>query len=78
MEKVFPGEPGGTLGPVVPGAIGASCTDGPLILTGEPGAPFSNMVFGNGNYHLADYALFYMNIRDNAAKRVEQYLRDRN
>ena len=71
---VYPGAPGETLGPVESGAIGAACVTGALMLSNEPGEPFSTLAFGAGNYHLADYALFYMNIRDNAMKRTSRYL----
>ena len=36
---------------------------------------FGNFLFNWKRYHVADYNLFYMNIRENVATRVEAYLR---
>jgi hypothetical protein len=54
---------------------GAACTDGVLIVeppTDDPGLTFG--VFG-GSYHIYDYNLFYMNIRQNLAVRIGAYLK---
>jgi len=60
---------------VEPGLVGASCReDGllginplpPFIYWLLPGAP--------GNYHMSDYALFYISIRENAQDRLDSYL----
>ena len=36
------------------------------------------MPLGRDNFHIYDYALFYVNIRQNAQARVDAYLRERN
>ncbi|MEI9982882.1 MAG: DUF3089 domain-containing protein [Aliidongia sp.] len=58
-----------------PHLTGAACTDGVLIVTpptDDPGLTFG--VF-DGSYHIYDYNLFYMNIRQNLADRVGAYLK---
>jgi hypothetical protein len=56
---------------------GAACTDGVLLVTpptDDPGLTVS--VFG-GNYHIYDYNLFYLNIREGLDTRIDAYLRTR-
>ena len=55
-------------------AVGASCENGQLILRGLQSESFSYFPFGPGNFHIYDYALFYMNIRQNLGERVSAYL----
>ena len=52
-----------------PGAVGAHCRDGLLILDGMPPELGSFVLPGN-NYHVYDYALFWGAIRRDAAKRM--------
>ena len=62
-----------SLNPPRPQLTGAACTDGVLVVTpptDDPGLTFG--VF-NGNYHIYDYNLFYMNLRQNLAQRVGAY-----
>jgi len=33
-----------------------------------------NQVFGKGVYHSFDYPFYYMNIRENATNRIENFL----
>jgi hypothetical protein len=64
-----PGEPR-------PGLTGARCSDGVLWID-----PISRWGFHtshpDGNWHAYDYALFYTNVRENAKRRVEAFLRGR-
>lgn len=63
-------------GPIHPEATGARCDAGVLRIE-----PVSGWGFGSnhedGNWHAYDYALFYMNLRDNAATRLEAFLAER-
>ena len=54
---------------------GAACTDGVLIVT--PPADDPGLTYGvfNGNYHIYDYNLFYMNVRQNLATRTDAYFK---
>ena len=52
-----------------PGAVGAHCRDGLLILDGMPPELGSFVLPGN-NYHVYDYALFWGAIRRDAARRL--------
>jgi hypothetical protein len=57
-----------------PGLTGAACKDGLLIVsppTDNPGFTYGVM---QGDYHIYDYNLFYMNIRANVATRVAAFL----
>ena len=54
---------------------GAQCQDGALIADDQAGSPFAMYAGPDAdNYHGLDYALFYMNIRENARARVNAYL----
>jgi hypothetical protein len=54
-------------------ATGAACIDGVLIVAPPTkDEHFTYGVFG-GNYHIYDYNLFYMNIRQNLADRIGAY-----
>jgi hypothetical protein len=59
-----------------PNLTGARCGQGALWIT-----PISRLGYRtgheHGNWHAYDYALFYMNIRENAEQRVRAFLRDR-
>jgi hypothetical protein len=56
-----------------PGLVGARCRDGVLWINAPKGPGFC-FAHADGIYHAYDYALFYMNIRQNAAQRVEAFL----
>lgn len=49
----------------------AQCRDG-LLRISKPGAPGYRSM--SGNYHVVDYGLFYVSIRENAAARVAAFL----
>ena len=59
---------------VYPELTDAQVEQGLLWVT-KPKFPGSFLYF-NPNYHIADYNFFYFNVRDNAKRRVEQFLRD--
>lgn len=61
-------------GAVEAGVADARCDDGRLLLTEVRSDNFSLMPFGAGNYHLYEFNLYYMNIRQNAEARVEAFL----
>jgi pimeloyl-ACP methyl ester carboxylesterase len=52
---------------------GAACRGGLLFAKDQTGTEFARGAFGD-NYHGLDYALFAMNIRENAKARVAAYL----
>lgn len=63
------------VGTIVPGLVGASCRDHMLVISLPPkDTNFSNAITKSGDFHVFDYSLFYMNIRQNAAARVVAYL----
>ncbi len=64
-------------GAVEMGVADARCDAGRLLLTEVRSENFSRMPFGEGNYHLYEFNLYYMNIRQNAEARVEAFLRNR-
>jgi hypothetical protein len=59
---------------VTPGEIAARCHDGVLYVKVPEDNHFADR-HRNGNFHNQDYSLFYANIRDNAAARVEAHVR---
>lgn len=59
----------------VPGQTWAQCENGSLYVESQQGNDFSAMGSGEmDSYHGLDYALFYMNIRNNAQLRAASYL----
>lgn len=58
-----------------PGLSDAQNKDG-MLWVNKPKF-FGNFLINWKRYHIADYNLFYMNIRENVAERVEKYLSDR-
>lgn len=70
------GEPTGAvfdgLDSPIEGQTWAQCREGTLYVEDQAGGPFDGVGM-DGNYHGLDYALFYMNIRNNAIKRVAQW-----
>jgi hypothetical protein len=57
-----------------PGVADAQCRDGRLYVTEIRSDNYSLMPLGRDNYHIYDYALFYMNIRENVQTRVNAFL----
>ena len=58
-----------------PGAADAQCRDGRLYVSDIRSDHYSLMPLGRDNYHIYDYALYYVNIRQNAQARVDAFLR---
>jgi hypothetical protein len=56
------------------GVVCAQCVDGLLVISRPEVEGYSYMPMGKDNYHIYDYGLFYMNIRENVRERVEAYL----
>ena len=67
--------PNGTLPTVLPGHTEAACLDHLLVVDLPPSSPFrGSLSLGQGNDHVYDYNLFYMNLRRNASARVNAML----
>jgi len=63
------------LGEPILSFTGSNCgQDGVLYLTGTPGEAWQAFKLHGENYHVYDYHMFYMNIRENAALRVLTWL----
>ena len=58
---------------LMPGLVPARCTPEGLLLIGEAPAGFDTYVLPGNNYHVYDYALFWANIRDDAARRLATF-----
>jgi hypothetical protein len=54
--------------------VQAQCKNGLLFVTDQTGTRFQAFGGSKGNYHGLDYALFYMDIRENAILKVKTYL----
>lgn len=50
------------------------CVEGRLVISRPEADGYSYMPMGRDNYHIYDYNLFYMNIRQNVQERVAAYL----
>ena len=62
------------LGAPQPGQTWAQCKNGTLFARDQTGSGFAAMGSDEmGTYHGLDYALFYMNIRSNAQRRVAAF-----
>jgi hypothetical protein len=57
-----------------PGLTGAQCDDGALFIDGAGSADFPYPSLPGHNYHMVDYQVFYMNVRQNAAARVQAFV----
>jgi hypothetical protein len=58
-----------------PGLVGASCReDGLLGIDPLPPPIYKLYMPTQGNYHISDYGLFYLSIRENAQDRLDSYL----
>ena len=65
----------GPLGRPIPEHTWAQCRGGLLYVEAQLDNEFSAYSMGEErNYHGLDYALFYMDVRENAQRRVEAYL----
>jgi hypothetical protein len=72
----LPGRPGKEpLPAITPGEISARCHDEVLYVKMPSDSHFADKHMFGGNYHNQDYNLFYANIRENAAARVEAHVR---
>ena len=60
-----------TLGAPIPGKTWAQCRDGSLFVEAEQGVGFE--LDAMGTFHQSDYALFYMNIHNNAKLRARRF-----
>ena len=58
---------------IQPGVADAQCRDGRLHVSQIRSSQYSLMQLGRDNYHIYDYALFYINIRQNAQARVDAF-----
>jgi len=64
------------LGKPIKNFTGTQCgTDGILYLTDLPGEAWQELKMHGENYHVYDYHMFYMNIRENAAERAQAWLK---
>lgn len=54
--------------------VPARCSPQGLLLIGQPPAGYGEYVLPGNNYHVFDYALFWTNIRADAARRLAAYL----
>lgn len=59
---------------MAPAVADARCVDGHLYITDLRSDDFASRLPGN-SLHLYDYGLYYMNIRENARERVNNYIR---
>lgn len=59
---------------LVPGLVPARCTPGGLLLIGSAPDGYGNYVLPGNNYHVFDYALFWANVRQDAARRLKTFL----
>lgn len=56
------------------GVIPARCSPEGWLLIGPPPKGYDGLVFPGNNYHVYDYALFWVNIRKDAERRTEAFL----
>lgn len=59
------------------GVADAQCVDGMLLVKEINSKNYAARPMGRDNYHIYDYNLFHMNLRENVQQRVEEYLRSR-
>lgn len=57
------------------GLVPARCDSRGLLLIGEKPPPMPPFVLPGNNYHVFDYALFWANIRADAERRLEEFLK---
>jgi hypothetical protein len=60
---------------LIPGVTGARCDNGLLQVSprADVASRFRNILTWFGSYHIYDYNLFYLNIRQNVAVRIDSY-----
>jgi len=66
-------QPGMTGADLASGLVPARCTPAGILLIGPEPAGFGNYVLPGNNYHVFDYALFWANIRADAAARLKTF-----
>ena len=59
-----------------PAVADAHCRDGRLWVSDIRSDNYTQRPLGRDNYHIYDYALFYVNVRDNVDARVNAFLAD--
>jgi hypothetical protein len=59
------------------GVADAQCVDGMLLVKEIHSQNYAARPMGKDNYHIYDYNLFHMNMRQNAEQRVAAYLKNR-
>ena len=64
-----------SLDDVVSGVATAQCIDGVLRVNRQSTDMFAGLK-DSGNYHLLDYPLFYLDIRENAKLRIEEFFQE--
>jgi hypothetical protein len=60
---------------LTPGLVPAGCSPKGLLLIGDPPKGYGGYVLPGNNYHVFDYALFWANLRADAAARLSIFLR---
>jgi len=55
------------------GLVSVQCIDGMLHISDPEKPAYNWYLFGDGNYHMHDYDLFYMNIKNNVQSRIAAY-----
>ena len=58
--------------------VQAQCKNGILYASDQTGTRFQGFGGASGNYHGLDFALFYMDIRENAILKAQTYMKNRN
>ena len=64
----------GQLPPVDVGLVGARCDAGWLKIDRRPEGRGYGVLVRRGDFHVYDYALFHMNVRENARVRASAFL----
>ena len=67
LEKFF------TLEAPIKQYVQAQCKNGILYASDQAGTRFQGFSGSSGNYHGLDFALFYMDIRENAILKAKTY-----
>ena len=63
------------LGPIIPTFTGTRCSEtGVLLLDRNPDDAWRDYMMAGENFHVYDYHMFYMNLRENAALRAKTWL----
>ena len=75
-DDIAKGEVFGPLEAPIKQYVQAQCKNGILYASDQTGTRFQGFGGSQGNYHGLDFALFYMDIRENAILKVETYMGD--